>query len=78
MSKEIKVGYYLADSGKEFDCVFYPEQKIAYAIEILSPAAKVSMGKERESVECENIEESKIKLNEILGPGKFRDKYDTV
>jgi len=69
----IPLGIYTTKDGKDYDCHFLPDGKIAKAIGPLPPPGPEYVGNRPEAfeVEAESAQEAKQKLAQAIGPGNW-------
>jgi len=68
----IDLGIYQTTSGKEYDCHFRPDEKIAHAVGPLPEPGQVGSRGVAFEVRAESEQEAKQKLTEKIGPGIWR------
>ena len=67
----IELGIYQAKDGKEYQCLFSPDEEIAEAIGPLPESGQSRFRGTKFKVRAESKEKAKQKLAEAIGPGHW-------
>jgi len=67
----IELGIYTTKDGRDYDCHFLPDEKMAQAVGPLPSPGHVGARGVAFEVEAKSEQEARQKLAEVIGPGNF-------